>query len=410
MSIREQKLLKWVLLSNSLYVLLLVLFRPQGINFFKIAVTSILLASMLGLCLIAIQKWNRLNQIPKGIRGVYYALLLYGVIVIVRGFSLSLQDWVTNFGNVYMGLAWMTPLALVYGIKIDNWNIILKVVYFVIQLTIIVFLGTILVIEDYVKWAWLLRPLHLLLLLRYYKGRPLRLAVLFIAIIVYLIIAQIVQQRLDFLFLGLTLGFFFLDILFGLKIRKGYLKYIYVGMAVILLFVFTVGYEELSLMVSSIISFQDSRVFLFNELFTELSTTNEMLFGRGSLGTYYSDFFERTRRYYEIMGRVGWAGDVPDRITIEVGYLQMILKGGILLLLLNIIIYFYAIYVSIFRSNNKFVTRLGYFILIITSLSIVSFRPAFSPTFLILWAAIGTVLNKQNRAMTDAEIKDLISF
>ena len=120
MSIREQKLLKWVLLSNSLYVLLLVLFRPQGINFFKIAVTSILLASMLGLCLIAIQKWNRLNQIPKGIRGVYYALLLYGVIVIVRGFSLSLQDWVTNFGNVYMGLAWMTPLALVYGIKIDN--------------------------------------------------------------------------------------------------------------------------------------------------------------------------------------------------------------------------------------------------------------------------------------------------
>ena len=69
-----------------------------------------------------------------------------------------------------------------------------------------------------------------------------------------------------------------------------------------------------------------------------------------------------------------------------------------------------AVYVAFFKSNNNFVKRLGLFILALTLLSLISFRPAFTPTFILLWMSIGTVLNKKNRMMTDEEIKSKLNF
>jgi hypothetical protein len=110
------------------------------------------------------------------------------------------------------------------------------------------------------------------------------------------------------------------------------------------------------------------------------------------------------------MGRVGWSGDAANRITTEVGYLQMILKGGFVLLILNLSLYILAIYLAVFKSRNKFIKRLGYYILLIFLLSLVEFRPAFTPVFIILWMAVGTVLNKNYRQMDNNQIETLIKF
>jgi len=203
--------------------------------------------------------------------------------------------------------------------------------------------------------------------------------------------------------------FLLIDRLKGIKIKRQFLKYILFGFVVALILIFTYGYENISNMIFLVIDFQDSRTFLFNELFTDLNST-EKIFGRGSLGTYYSEFFEKTRGYYELMGRKGWAGDTPDRITTEVGYLQMILKGGFLLFLLTCFLMLYAAFVGVFKSKNRLCKRLGIYILILSILSIVSFRPAFTPTFIILWLAIGTVLNKKNRHLTDDEVNKIVKF
>ena len=72
--------------------------------------------------------------------------------------------------------------------------------------------------------------------------------------------------------------------------------------------------------------------------------------------------------------------------------------------------YIYAIRLAIFKSNNKFVKRLGYYILTITIVSLVEFRPAFTPTYILLWMSIGTVLNRSFREMDDSEIHQLIKF
>jgi ABC-type multidrug transport system fused ATPase/permease subunit len=410
MFITEKRVLKWALYCNAIYVVLLFLFRPNGINIQKISITSFLLFSVLSLFLLCFKNRKKLRGIPKLARILFYILLFWGSVVIVRSFSFSLQDWVTNFGNVYMALAWLVPIVLILGLKIENWNIVFKAIKFMFQLMILVFLISPFYAEIKTEWTWLLRPVNFILLIGLYHYRFIDRILIYVTIGIYFVIAIRVQQRMEFLYLALVLGFLVLDKLMTVKIKRSFLKYILAGFIIVFTLIFTVGYEHVSSIIASLIEFEDSRTFLYTELFDELAKTNDKLLGRGALGTYYSAFFENTRTYWENIGRIGWAGDVPNRITTEVGYLQMILKGGFIMLFLNVTIAIYAVYVALFKSKNKLIRRLGYYILIISILSLVSFRPAFTPTFIVFWMAIGTVFNKKNRMLKDDEVNKLIQF
>lgn len=410
MYITEKKLLKWALYSNASYILLLFLIRPNGINFQKIAITSLLLFSVLSIILVCYKNRKQLIELPKFARIFFCLIIFWGVFVIIRGLSLSIQDWVTNFGNVYMAMAWLVPLTLVLGQKIENWSVVFRAINYMFNLMFFAFLLLPFYNDIYTEWTWLLRPVNFILLIAFVHYRFVDKIKIYLIMIIYIMVAIKVKQRMEFLYLVLVIGFLTLDKLFTIKIKKRFLKYIIGSFIIAFTLIFTVGYEFVSSMVALVIDFQDSRTFVFNELNRGLASTNDQLMGRGSLGTYYSQFFEGTRKHWLRLGRIGWKGDHPTRITVEVGYLQMLLKGGYIMLILNIIIYIYTINVAIFRSNNKFIKRLGYYILVLSILSLVSFRPAFTPTFIIFWMAIGTVLNKKYRMMTDDEIQKIIKF
>jgi hypothetical protein len=336
-------------------------------------------------------------------------LIFWGVITITRGMSFSMQDLATNFGNIYMGWAWILPISLVLGLRIENWNIVFRVIFFVFRMMTIVFLISLSLNNSYLQWAWLLRPVNFLLLVGLYRFSLINKVQIFIIITIYITVAILVEQRMDLMYLSITIFFLLLDRLVSIKIKYFVIKYIIIGFIILIIIIFTVGYEFISNIVATFIDFQETRTFLFNELMSDLNFTEKFV-GRGSLGTYYSEFFERVTRYYKLIGNKGWRGDDPIRITVEVGYLQMILKGGFISFVLNFIFFMVASYKAIFRSNNNFTRSLGYYILIIAILSIVSMRPTFAPTFIIMWMAIGTVLSKKFREMQDDEIKKLIRF
>jgi len=210
---------------------------------------------------------------------LFYALLFWGGVVIVRGFSFSIQDWVTNFGNVYMALAWLVPIVLILGLKIENWNIVFKVIKFMFQLMLLVFLISPFYDEIKTEWTWLLRPVNFVLLMGLYHFRLLNRVLIYVTIGIYVVIAIRVQQRMEFLYLALVLGFILLDKLVAIKIKKVFFKYILLSFIIVFILIFTVGYEHVSSIIASIIEFQDSRTFLFTELFDELAKTNDTLFG-----------------------------------------------------------------------------------------------------------------------------------
>lgn len=407
MTISQGKLLQIALYSNAFYVFLMFLFRPNGINIQKLFITSFLIISVSSVFILALKNRNAFNELTKSIKVVIILLFTWSALVVIRSFSLSIQDWVTNFGNVYMAFAWFVPVMLFIGSKIELWKDMIKGIFFMFFLMLIAVFTLPFQGRIWTEWTWLLRPVNFILIMGIHKKSMNKLISIIVVVLIYCLIATLVKQRIEFLFLALVLLFLTIDKLKRLK--RTIVRYIFVGFLFVLWAIFTFGYEYVTYVVSYVVDFQDSRTFLFKELLTELSPT-ERFVGRGSLGTYFSQFFENTRRYFEAMGFPYKPGDVPDRITIEVSYLQMILKGGYILLFLTAYPMFYAAYAGIFKSKNKFCRRLGFFILILSILSIVSFRPAFTPMFIILWMSIGTVLNKKNRDLTNEEIRNILNY
>lgn len=409
MIISQSKILQYGIYSNAIYVFLLFLFHPNGFNLEKLIISSFLALSVVLILMYCYINLKKLKEIPITARRVYIFLIFWSAIVVIRGFSLSFQDWITNFGNVYMALAWLTPILIIAGQKIENWKIVFKSIFFMFKLMLL----SMFFLPFYVggklptEWTWLVRPVNFFIIIGINRFKFDYRVLIYTAILIYLILAVQTQQRIEFIYLFLASFFILIDSFKQIKIKRSLMRFILIGFLILLFLVFTYGYENINLLANKIIEFQDSRTFLFTEIAKDLKGI-ETFVGRGSLGTYYSEFFERVTNYYHRMGNTGWRGDDPIRITTEVGYLQMILKGGFLLLLLNLFLMIYSSYVALFKSNNRFVKRLGLYILIITILSLISFRPAFTPTFIILWIAIGTVLNKKNRMFSNKEINKLI--
>ncbi len=410
MYITERRLLTWALYSVAIYIFLNILFLPEGINIQKIIITSFMLFSVIAVITLCIKNYKQLKWVPIYARYVFYLIIFWACIVIIRGFSLSIQDWVTNFGNVYMAAAWIAPVTLILGLKIENWGMAFRTIFFMFHLMFLLFTISYFYNKSYNDWAMLVRPVNFILLIGLYHYRLTNRLKVYLIIIIYILLnAYFTSRRIDLVFLFLTVSLILMDKFLLIGDRKIFLKYILFGFLFVFTIIFTVGYEVISNFIASFINFQESRIFLFTELSHELSTLEKFI-GRGSLGTYYSAYFDHTKYYVEEILKEKWFGDAAIRITTEVGYLQMILKGGFIMLALHIFIYVYAIYLGIFKSNNKFIIRLGYYILVISILSLIEFRPAFTPTFIIFWMAIGTVLSKKYRQMDDTEINALIKF
>ena len=408
MYITKSRLLKWGLYSNAIYILLFFLLKPDGFGFQKVVISMFFLFSVFSIYFLCIKDGKQLNQLSTGNRWVIYLLLFWGVIVIVKSFTLNPQDWITNFGNVYMGFAWLMPAITVLGLKIENWTVMFKSISFMFTLMIGAFLFlSVLTIND--EWIWLLRPLVFVLIIGFNRFTLIKKIQILIIIVVYMVVSTIGERRMEYLWLIMVFGFLIMDRVMSFRVRRTFIKYIIAGFLLVLTLIFTLGYEYVWRIVTMFADIQDSRTFLFRELMSELNFS-EKIFGRGSLGTYYSEYFEHTKWYVVDVLKKPWYGDSSTRITIEVGYLRMILKGGFIMMLLNLIILISSSYVAIFKSRNKFIKRLGYYILIFMILYLIELRPTFTPIFFILWMAIGTVLNKKYRLMDDEEINALIKF
>jgi O-Antigen ligase. len=75
--------------------------------------------------------------------------------------------------------------------------------------------------------------------------------------------------------------------------------------------------------------FVDTRTFLFTETYNELKKNNDLILGLGSMGSYFSDYFLNLISYDNYA-----SADFYVRSKVEVGFLQMLLKGGLFYIIL----------------------------------------------------------------------------
>lgn len=155
----------------------------------------------------------------------------------------------------------------------------------------------------------------------------------------------------------------------------------------IVFFNFTIIFEYFTPLISNYnISTIDTRSFLLIEFFEDVKGM-DLIFGRGYLGSYYSQYFQN------------WSGENGDhfqRFNLEIGFLQIILKGGLILLVTMLAVFIKSIYKGMTNSVlNSFNFQISIWLLVEFCMMAIENVPAFTIHFFFIWIITGILSNNQ---------------
>jgi len=323
---------------------------------------------------------------------VFVILMVWSLFTVFRSINTNVDTIVTLFGHYLMGWAWLTPLAIVIGFNIANWIVLFKfsgkILFYV---SFFAFGVNFYTIHQSGGFLEVMAFLPILVLTFFIQNKRVKRIIPF-AILAYLAFSYGNGQRVNLLFISLVLLFTAIEFLRSSKISvvKKYLAICSFSILALFLFLkFDTYVNELSKNDSLT---TDTRTFLFVELFSDLSP-KELLIGRGSLGTYFSEYF------YSLKEKGVEGGDHYMRSINEVGYLHMILKGGFIMVILYLLILIPAAFLGIFRSKNVISRMCGYLILAYLLIWTISYYPVYSVEYIFLWMAVGSTVSEKARNM-----------
>jgi hypothetical protein len=131
-------------------------------------------------------------------------------------------------------------------------------------------------------------------------------------------------------------------------------------------------------------------------LFYEDMRPIDWAIGRGIKGEYYCPNID--------------ALDVRGyRTFIETGYLQIILKGGIISLVLLLLIMIPAFILGLFKSKNIFTKAFGLWILLWVIYLYPTVGNSFSMQYILVWVGVGVCFSAKIRNMSDEQIAEYLT-
>jgi len=136
---------------------------------------------------------------------------------------------------------------------------------------------------------------------------------------------------------------------------------------------------------------EETRQGVEEAFYNDMSTT-DWLIGKGINGSYYCPDIDEGYRI------------TVNRDTIETGYLQIILRGGIISLGLFLLAAVPALFKGLFASNNMLCKAAGSWILLFLIYSYPTTINWFILSTILIWISIGLCFNKSIRKKTDEEI------
>ena len=134
--------------------------------------------------------------------------------------------------------------------------------------------------------------------------------------------------------------------------------------------------------------YADTRTFLYYEVFQDLKINKALLLGKGLNATYASEAFQTF-----------------GRPMVEVGFLQILLKSGIVGVILYLAVIIRAIYLSLGKSTSVHLKSLG---LLLSGYVIMLFIEnviAYNLLNVLVWIIVGMCYSPKLRALSDAEFK-----
>jgi len=138
--------------------------------------------------------------------------------------------------------------------------------------------------------------------------------------------------------------------------------------------------------------YTDTRTFLYYEVFQDLKVNNAFVFGKGLNATYESEAFQTL-----------------GRPMVEVGFLQILMKTGIVGVILYLLVIIIAIFKALVKSNSIHMKSLGLLLSGYILMLFIENIIAYNLLNVIIWIVVGMCCSPKLRAMNDKEIKLLIT-
>ncbi len=143
---------------------------------------------------------------------------------------------------------------------------------------------------------------------------------------------------------------------------------------------------------------EDSRSFVFENLFKGLK--NDMFFGKGMNGTYYSPMDD------ELTEDGIQYGAIEYRNGIENGYLQLLLNGGYVNIVLFVLTALPAAFLGIFKSRNQLSRSCGIVVFLWLMDMGIYGLPRLLLEYVLVWIAVGICYSQSFRNRSEEEITE----
>jgi hypothetical protein len=340
----------------------------------------------------------------KYLKNVFTLYIIWIVFIIVRGISFERSYVIGLLFNANHGiLAYFVPLLILFPSDITYLKKVFRVIMILLLVYLIylgVFYSRILSevftsgsVVEYLS-ALSLPAGYILMSYIYHPGK--RTIAALIAVFSTLFIASITARRGLGLISLLVILFFCLGYLLQNKrklFRNLFLFLVLSGAVFAGYKLYLQNRYGLFIRITERFS-QDSRSGVERFFFKDMNTM-DWIIGKGLNGKYYCPGIEQ--HPYTVY-----------RTVIETGYLQIILKGGIISLLLLLLIALPAMIKGLFYSSNMLAKSAGLWIL----LSILSLYPAtvttFSMSYILFWISVVICYSDKIRFLTDDEVFEAI--
>jgi len=238
----------------------------------------------------------------------------------------------------------------------------------------------------------------LLLNSRYLSNKKVNISFIII-FIAFLSLTYLARRNAVITLSGFIIAAYFLNTFYRSKTLLFKLFPLLIGIGVLSFFVFDTFSAKITKRLNERI-YEDTRTGLFDQFFFDLKHTQSMVFGKGMDGTYYCP----------IEGEVTSDGvvisDVTFRNVIENGYLQLLLKGGIVYIVLFLLVLIPAAFYGIFRSSNQFTRACGFMVFLWLIDMLIYGLPTLCLHYIIVWICVGFCYKKSIRNKTDGEIQE----
>jgi len=329
-----------------------------------------------------------------------YDILVFWIFVCFIRSAIQLHgidDLKTFLFSNYMGLSLFPVLFFIVGVNINYFFSVNKIltVYFVLATLL-----SLVFINHFEFQLFILFPIFYIIITIPLRNSWERLFIILVSISIVIVSltnrAGILRILISYL---IVIAYYVIQ---KMRVNKKLLKFIvfcllmipvvslYLGIKGQSVFQVILGRNEVSY--SQINPSIDTRTFLYYEVFQDLKSNEAFIFGKGLNAGYASQSFETF-----------------SRPVVEVGFLQILLKTGIVGFVLYITVLISAVFKALGKSSNSFVKSLGLLLAGYVLLLFVENIIAYNLLNIIIWIIVGMCHSEALRGLSTQEMKHLFT-